>query len=233
MRAKYGRFPKTLIFSTPTILPHTSHADQLVKICRDVFGQGEGFSCRRSPACYDRGPALAAIRGFRNRPDPKIVVSVDMLTTGVDIPAAWSSSSSCRPGQEPHSSGSKCSGACRRAVQGPWTLPRNRTLRRLRLFQRHPAFLFQERLGLPDRSAGRSHRRRLPKVIADIWNNRDRAYNVRCPRETACSALTRKCLARRLNLFAALRPKRRSCESHQPVAEEPGRRFHRHDALLP
>ena len=30
---------------------------------------------------------LQRIREFRNRPNPKIVVSVDMLTTGVDIPA--------------------------------------------------------------------------------------------------------------------------------------------------
>ena len=30
---------------------------------------------------------LQRIREFRNRPNPKIVVTVDMLTTGVDIPA--------------------------------------------------------------------------------------------------------------------------------------------------
>ena len=37
---------------------------------------------------------LQKIREFRNRPNPKVVVTVDMLTTGVDIPA-WNSSSSC------------------------------------------------------------------------------------------------------------------------------------------
>src|SRR5262249_2720279 len=35
--AKYGRFPKTLIFAQND-LPHRSHSDQLVDICRDVFG---------------------------------------------------------------------------------------------------------------------------------------------------------------------------------------------------
>lgn len=33
------------------------------------------------------GANLQKIRQFRNRPEPKIVVTVDMLTTGVDIPA--------------------------------------------------------------------------------------------------------------------------------------------------
>src|SRR5262249_35601913 len=35
---RYGRFPKTLIFAAND-LAHTSHADQLVNICRDVFGR--------------------------------------------------------------------------------------------------------------------------------------------------------------------------------------------------
>src|SRR5690606_3699940 len=35
---KCGRFPKTLIFAVND-LAHTSHADQLVAICREVFGR--------------------------------------------------------------------------------------------------------------------------------------------------------------------------------------------------
>jgi type I restriction enzyme R subunit len=34
--ARYGRFPKTLIFAVND-LPHTLHADQLVALCREVF----------------------------------------------------------------------------------------------------------------------------------------------------------------------------------------------------
>ncbi len=79
-----GRFPKILIFSAND-LPHTSHADQLVQICREEFGQGDAFvqKITGSPS-VDR--PLQKIREFRNRPDPKVVVTVDMLSTGVDIP---------------------------------------------------------------------------------------------------------------------------------------------------
>jgi type I restriction enzyme R subunit len=81
---QYGRFPKTLIFAAND-LPHTSHADQLVDIARDVFGRGDAFVQKiTGSATVDR--PLQKIREFRNRPNPAIVVSVDMLSTGVDIP---------------------------------------------------------------------------------------------------------------------------------------------------
>lgn len=80
-----GRFPKTLIFAHND-LPHVSHADQLVDICRDVFGRGDSFvqKITGSPT-VDR--PLTRIKEFRNRPEPHIVVTVDMLSTGVDIPS--------------------------------------------------------------------------------------------------------------------------------------------------
>lgn len=79
---QFGRFPKTLIFAVND-LPHTSHADQLVDLARDVFGQGDSF-VRKITGRVDR--PLQQIREFRNRTLPGIVVTVDMLTTGVDIP---------------------------------------------------------------------------------------------------------------------------------------------------
>ena len=81
----YGRFPKTLIFAAND-LQHTSHCDMLVDVCRDVFGKGDAFvqKITGSPT-VDR--PLQRIREFRNRPNPGIVVTRDMLTTGVDIPA--------------------------------------------------------------------------------------------------------------------------------------------------
>ena len=79
---EYGRFPKTLIFAAND-LPHTSHADQLVDMARDVFGRGEAFVAKITGR-VDR--PLQRIREFRNRPNPGIVVTVDLLTTGVDIP---------------------------------------------------------------------------------------------------------------------------------------------------
>lgn len=80
-----GRFPKTLIFADND-LPHTSHADQIVNICRDLFGRGDQFvqKITGSPT-VDR--PLKRIKEFRNRPEPHIVVTVDMLSTGVDVPA--------------------------------------------------------------------------------------------------------------------------------------------------
>ena len=77
-----GRFPKTLIFSVND-LPHTSHADQLVDLARDSFGRGDAF-VQKITGRVDR--PLQRIREFRNRQLPGVVVSVDMLSTGVDIP---------------------------------------------------------------------------------------------------------------------------------------------------
>lgn len=80
--AETGRFPKTLIFAVND-MPHTSHADQLVDLARDVFGRGEAFVSKITGR-VDR--PLQKIREFRNRPNPKVTVTVDLLTTGVDIP---------------------------------------------------------------------------------------------------------------------------------------------------
>jgi type I restriction enzyme R subunit len=80
-----GRFPKILIFAAND-LPHISHCDSIVNMCRDAFGRGDAFvqKITGSPT-VDR--PLQKIREFRNRPNPMIVVTRDLLTTGVDIPA--------------------------------------------------------------------------------------------------------------------------------------------------
>jgi type I restriction enzyme R subunit len=80
-----GRFPKTLVFAHND-LPHISHSDRLVNLLRDEFARGDAFvqKITGSPT-VDR--PLQRIREFRNRPEPGIVVTVDMLSTGVDIPA--------------------------------------------------------------------------------------------------------------------------------------------------
>lgn len=80
-----GHFPKILIFAVNDI-PHTSHADQLVKTCRAVFNQGDDF-VKKITGNPNVDRPLQRIREFRNRPHPKVVVTVDMLSTGVDIPA--------------------------------------------------------------------------------------------------------------------------------------------------
>lgn len=80
-----GLFPKTLIFAVND-LPHTSHADQLVRICREVFDQGDEF-VQKITGNPNVDRPLQRIREFRNRPNPRVVVTVDMLSTGVDIPS--------------------------------------------------------------------------------------------------------------------------------------------------
>jgi len=80
--AQTGRFPKTLIFAAND-LPHTSHADQLVSQAREIFNRGEAFVTKITGRV---NRPLQRIREFRNRPNPGIVVTVDLLTTGVDIP---------------------------------------------------------------------------------------------------------------------------------------------------
>jgi len=78
-----GHFPKTLIFAANDV-GHHSHADELVKIGREVFNRGDEF-VQKITGKADR--PLDLIRKFRNRPEPKVVVTVDMLSTGVDIPS--------------------------------------------------------------------------------------------------------------------------------------------------
>jgi len=79
---RYGRFPKTLIFAEQDV-PHISHADQLVDLARDIFGRGDSF-VQKITGKVDR--PLQHLREFRNRPTPGIAVTVDLLSTGVDIP---------------------------------------------------------------------------------------------------------------------------------------------------
>ena len=79
-----GRFPKTLIFAQNDI-EHISHCDRLVEILREEFNRGDAFVQKITGSKSVDRP-LQKIREFRNRPNPAIVVTVDMLSTGVDVP---------------------------------------------------------------------------------------------------------------------------------------------------
>lgn len=79
--AKTGRFPKTLFFADND-LPHSSHADQLVRLLREELNEGDAAVVKIT-GNSDR--PLRLIKQFRNRPEPKIAVTVDLLSTGVDI----------------------------------------------------------------------------------------------------------------------------------------------------
>lgn len=70
--------PKTLVFAK-----NDSHADDIVRITREVFGKGNEF-CKKITYKSQADPE-DLISEFRNSYNPRIVVSVDMISTGTDI----------------------------------------------------------------------------------------------------------------------------------------------------
>lgn len=71
--------PKTLIFAKSD-----SHADDIVQIVRDEFGEGNDFCQKITYKTTGKKPEehLAA---FRNSYNPRVVVTVDMIATGTDV----------------------------------------------------------------------------------------------------------------------------------------------------
>lgn len=169
---RYGRFPKTLIFAVNDIA-HTSHADQLVSLCRDVFGRGESFvqKITGSPT-VDR--PLQRIREFRNRPQPSIVVTVDMLSTGVDIPDL-EFIVFLRPVKSRILFEQMLGRGTRKGEKYPdkshFTVFDCFDGSLLEYFRTASAFT---------RDPPEKPSRTIPEIVADIWQNRDREYNVRC-----------------------------------------------------
>jgi type I restriction enzyme, R subunit len=165
-----GHFPKTLIFAVND-LPHTAHADTLVNLARDVFGRGDAF-VQKITGRVDR--PLQRIREFRNRPEPGIVVSVDMLTTGVDIPDL-EFIVFLRPVKSRILFEQMLGRGTRRGEKHPdkshfvvvdcfdGTL--------LEYFKKGTAITAEP----PERET-----RTVKQIIDDIWANRDRDYNIRC-----------------------------------------------------
>lgn len=71
--------PKTLIFAKDD-----SHAEDIVRIVREEFGQGNDF-CKKITYKVTGVSPEDLIAEFRNSYNPRIVVSVDMIGTGTDI----------------------------------------------------------------------------------------------------------------------------------------------------
>ena len=69
--------PKTLIFAKMD-----SHADDIVQIVREEFGEGNEF-CRK--ITYSAKNPEALLSSFRNDYNPRIAVTVDMIATGTDV----------------------------------------------------------------------------------------------------------------------------------------------------
>lgn len=70
--------PKTLIFAKTD-----SHADDIIKIVREEFGEGNDF-CKKVTYKIDEDPK-SVINKFRNNYNPRMAVTVDMIATGTDI----------------------------------------------------------------------------------------------------------------------------------------------------
>jgi type I restriction enzyme, R subunit len=71
--------PKTLIFAKDD-----SHADDIVQLVREVFGKGDDFAAKITYKATGR-KADELIKAFRNSPNPRIAVTVDMIATGTDV----------------------------------------------------------------------------------------------------------------------------------------------------
>jgi type I restriction enzyme, R subunit len=69
--------PKTLIFAKTD-----SHADDIVQIVREEFGEGNDF-CRK--ITYSADNPETVLSSFRNDYNPRIAVTVDMIATGTDV----------------------------------------------------------------------------------------------------------------------------------------------------
>ena len=77
--------PKTLIFAK-----NDSHAEDIVHICREVFGKGNDFAKKITYKTYNPETkryekSETLIQEFRTSPQLRIAVTVDMIATGTDI----------------------------------------------------------------------------------------------------------------------------------------------------
>jgi type I restriction enzyme R subunit len=167
---EYGRFPKTLIFAVND-LPHTSHADQLVTMCRDAFGRGDGF-VQKITGRVDR--PLQRIREFRNHKEPGIAVTVDLLSTGVDIPDL-----EFIVFLRPVKSRILFEQMLGRGTRKGFNALDKSHFTVFDCFDGTLLAYFREATGItaeePERTA-----RTLHEIVEDIWSNRDRDYNIGC-----------------------------------------------------
>lgn len=167
---KHGRFPKTLIFAAND-LKHTSHADQLLELAVDIFGRGQGF-VRKITGRVDR--PLQEIRTFRNRPEPGIVITVDMLSTGVDIPDL-----EFIVFLRPVKSRILFEQMLGRGTRKGEKFPDKSHFTVFDCFDGTLLKYFRESTAItadpPEKPS-----RTIQEIIDDIWANRDRDYNVRC-----------------------------------------------------
>lgn len=69
--------PKTLVFAK-----NDNHAEEIVEVIRDIFGKGNDFCAKITHQAKNPAALLSA---FRNQPQLRIAVTVDMIATGTDV----------------------------------------------------------------------------------------------------------------------------------------------------
>jgi type I restriction enzyme, R subunit len=73
--------PKTLIFAV-----NDNHAEDVVRIVREMFGKGNDFAAKITYTARREGRnPEALIQAFRNSPELRVAVTVDMIATGTDV----------------------------------------------------------------------------------------------------------------------------------------------------
>ncbi len=167
---RYGRFPKTLIFAAND-LPHTSHADELTSLAVDIFGRGESF-VRKITGRVDR--PLQRIREFRNRPSPGIVVTVDLLSTGVDVPDI-----EYIVFLRPVKSRILFEQMLGRGTRKGEHHPDKSHFTVFDCFDGTLVEFFKNSTSMTTDPPLKPSRT-IPEIVSDIWDNRDREYNTRC-----------------------------------------------------
>ena len=70
--------PKTLIFAKTD-----SHADDIIRMVREVYGQGNAFCKKVTYKAEEDTDTI--LSNFRNDYNPRIAVTVDMIATGTDV----------------------------------------------------------------------------------------------------------------------------------------------------
>lgn len=70
--------PKTLIFAKTD-----SHADDIINLLREVYGQGNAFCKKVTYRAEEDTDSI--LSSFRNDYNPRIAVTVDMIATGTDV----------------------------------------------------------------------------------------------------------------------------------------------------
>jgi type I restriction enzyme, R subunit len=166
---EFGRFPKTLIFAVND-LEHTSHANQLVGLARDLFDRGDAFVAKITGK-VDR--PLQRIREFRNRPNPGIAVTVDLLTTGIDIPDL-----ECLVFLRPVKSRILFEQMIGRGTRKGYKFPDKSHFVVFDCFGGSLLEYFRNTTAVtaePPEADGKS----IAQIVEEIWQNRDRDYNVR------------------------------------------------------